>query len=85
MSHSEQFEWVAFYREFAETLLQYKKNRHELVEKIKGIYSTTGLHMPMLEKDNQLVDDRVRGGVPRGRGADEGRHDHAPDVRAGRL
>ena len=56
MSHSEQFEWVAFYREFAETLLQYKKNRHELVEKIKGIYSTTGLHMPMLEKDNQLVD-----------------------------
>lgn len=51
-----QFVWVDFYKEFAGKLLAYKNNRGELVEKVKAIYAETGINMPTLEKDNQLVD-----------------------------
>lgn len=51
-----QFVWVNFYKEFASKLLAYKNNRGELVEKVKAIYDETGINMPTLEKDNQLVD-----------------------------
>lgn len=51
-----QFVWVNFYKEFASKLLAYKNNRGELVEKVKAIYAETGINMPTLEKDNQLVD-----------------------------
>lgn len=51
-----QFEWVDFYKEFASKLLTYKDNRGELVEKVKAIYAETGINMPTLERDNQLVD-----------------------------
>ncbi len=51
-----QFVWVDFYKEFAGKLLAYKNNREELVEKVKAIYVETGINMPTLEKDNQLVD-----------------------------
>ena len=51
-----QFVWVDFYKEFAVKLLAYKNNREELVEKVKAIYVETGINMPTLEKDNQLVD-----------------------------
>lgn len=51
-----QFVWVDFYKEFASKLLAYKNNREELVEKVKAIYAETGINMPTLEKDNQLVD-----------------------------
>ncbi len=51
-----QFVWVDFYKEFAGKLLAYKNNREELVEKVKAIYAETGINMPTLEKDNQLVD-----------------------------
>ena len=51
-----QFAWVDFYREFAGNLLKYKNNRDELIEKVKAIYSETGISMPTLERDNQLVD-----------------------------
>lgn len=51
-----QFEWVDFYNEFANKLLQYKNNRKELIEKVKTIYKNTGIKMPTLERDNQLVD-----------------------------
>ena len=50
------FVWVNFYKEFASKLLAYKNNRGELVEKVKAIYAETGINMPTLEKDNQLVD-----------------------------
>ena len=51
-----QFQWVDFYKEFANKLLTYKNNRTDLVEKVKAIYENTGINMPTLEKDNQLVD-----------------------------
>lgn len=56
MSEFNQFDWVDFYKELSGKLLQYKNNRTELVEKVRKIYEITGLNMPTLEKDNQLVD-----------------------------
>ena len=51
-----QFDWVEFYKEFAEKLLAYKDNRQELIIKVKQIFMDTGINMPTLEKDNQIVD-----------------------------
>lgn len=51
-----QFDWVDFYKELASKLLQYKDNRQELVEKVRKIYETTGINLPTLERDNQIVD-----------------------------
>lgn len=51
-----QFQWVDFYKGFANKLLTYKNNRTDLVNKVKAIYANTGINMPTLEKDNQLVD-----------------------------
>lgn len=56
MNTENQFDWVEFYKELATKLLQYKANRSDLVVKVKKIYETTGINMPTLEKDNQLVD-----------------------------
>lgn len=52
----DQFQWVDFYKEFAGKLLAYKNNRKDLIEKIKAIYGNTGINMPTLERDNQIVD-----------------------------
>lgn len=35
MNNTNQFDWVDFYKEFANTLLQYKNNREILVEKVR--------------------------------------------------
>ena len=51
-----QFDWVDFYKELSRKLLSYKGNRKELVVKVKQIFTDTGISMPTLEKDNQLVD-----------------------------
>ena len=51
-----QFDWVDFYKELSGKLLSYKGNRQELVVKVKKIFTDTGINMPTLEKDNQLVD-----------------------------
>ena len=51
-----QFGWVDFYGEFASKLLDYKNRRKELIEKVVAIYTMTGISMPTLERDNQLVD-----------------------------
>ncbi|WP_072470143.1 AAA family ATPase [Urinicoccus massiliensis] len=56
MNEQNQFDWVDFYREFAVKLLAYKNKRGELVEKVRTIYTMTGINMPTLEKDNDLVD-----------------------------
>lgn len=53
---TKQFDWVDFYKELASKLLQYKDNRQELVEKARKIYETTGINLPTLERDNQIVD-----------------------------
>ncbi|MBS5520103.1 MAG: AAA family ATPase [Acidaminococcus intestini] len=56
MNEQNQFDWVDFYKEFASKLLDYKDRRNELVEKVKTIYTMTGVNMPTLEKDNNLID-----------------------------
>lgn len=53
---AKQYDWVDFYKEFSHLLLAYKSNRQELIDKVKSVYSDTGIHLPTLEKDNQIVD-----------------------------
>ena len=60
MSAKNQFDWIAFYEEFADKLLAYNDNRQELIEKIKQVYEVTGIKLPTLERnengDNEIVD-----------------------------
>lgn len=56
MNIHKQFDWTSFYHEFAQKLVVYKNNRQELVDKVKDIYKLSGMSMPTLEKDNNLVD-----------------------------
>jgi len=56
MSSANQFDWAVFYEELAEKLLPYKENRQELIIKVFQIYEITGINMPPLERDNQIVD-----------------------------
>ena len=56
MSTVNQFDWVDFYKEFAGILRSYKSKRSELIEKVRQIYEITGINLPTLEKDNQIVD-----------------------------
>ena len=48
--------WPNFYMEFANTLLKYKSNRKELIEKIKRVYYTNNISLPTLEKDRNIID-----------------------------
>ena len=56
MSETNQFDWVDYYKELSGKLLQYKDNREKLIEKVRKIYEITGINLPTLEKDNQIVD-----------------------------
>lgn len=56
MNNKNLFAWVEFYKEFALKLLDYKDRRDELIEKVKAIYIRTGMNMPTLEKDNNIID-----------------------------
>ena len=56
MSITNQFDWIAFYKEFANTLLQYKNNRGILIEKVQKIYELTEIDIPTLERNKKLVD-----------------------------
>ena len=56
MSELNQFDWVDFYKELSDKLLQYKNSRSELIKKVRRIYEITGFNLPTLEKDNQIVD-----------------------------
>ena len=56
MSITNRFDWVDFYKEFANVLLQYKNNREILVEKVEKIYELTGIYMPTLERNRKLID-----------------------------
>jgi 5-methylcytosine-specific restriction protein B len=40
-----QFDWVEFYKEFAEKLLAYKDNRQELIIKVKQILWPEQIHI----------------------------------------
>lgn len=56
MKKQDQYDWVDFYGEFALKLLDYKDKRDELIEKVREIYTMSGMEMPTLERDNRLVD-----------------------------
>ena len=56
ISMENQFAWVDFYKEFALKLLDYKEKRDILIEKVKAIYKMTGIRMPVLDKNNHIID-----------------------------
>ena len=56
MAGEKQFDWVPFYKELADQLLPYQHNRQELIEKVKQIFSMTGIGMPTLEQDDHIDD-----------------------------
>ena len=56
MNEKDHFEWIKFYKEFALNLLEYRNKRNQLVEKVRAIYTLTGMNMPTLERENNLVD-----------------------------
>ena len=56
MFSKEQFDWVDFYKEFAQKLLKYKVNRKELIAIVESVYKDSDINMPTLEIDNKLID-----------------------------
>ena len=50
------FAWTSFYMEFADKLLQYKNNRPQLLELIKGVYDNLGLRYPFTENGLPIDD-----------------------------
>ncbi len=56
MDGSVKFDWVDFYKELAGKLLQYQDNHQGLVDIVKKVYATTGINMPTLEQDGNLID-----------------------------
>lgn len=51
-----EFDWVPFYKEFAEKLLSYKNDRPALIQIIKVVYEKIEIKLPKLERDYKLVD-----------------------------
>ena len=51
-----QFDWVEFYKELAWKLMPYKDNRQELIHLVRQIYEMTGIGMPTLDRNNQIID-----------------------------
>ena len=51
-----EFNWIPFYKEFADKLLLFKENRQILVEKIKSVFTKIGQNIPTLG-DNGVFDD----------------------------
>ena len=56
MNTNSQFDWVPFYKELSRKLLSYMNNRQELIAIVRKIFEDTGINMPTLERDNQIVD-----------------------------
>ena len=56
MNKTNPFDWVDFYKEFAQKLLEYKDNRAALIEKVKKIYEITEIKTPTLAKGTDIED-----------------------------
>lgn len=56
MDGQKQFDWVDFYQALARKLLTYHDDRQTLIGKIQQVYQDTGIAMPTLERDQQIVD-----------------------------
>lgn len=50
------FEWIDFYTNFADTLLEFKSDRNTLIDKIKKVYSDINIKLPTLETKNEIID-----------------------------
>lgn len=48
--------WMKWYMEFADKLLPFKNDRDSLIEKMMKAYLTTGLDVPTLDTDKELID-----------------------------
>ena len=46
-----EFSWIGFYSEFATKLLEYRKNRTELIRKIRNVFRSIKMKLPKLESD----------------------------------
>ena len=51
-----QYEWIPFYKEMAQSLLQYREDREKLIQIIKDVYAETKINLPTLEQENKIVD-----------------------------
>ena len=49
---NDSYKWIDFYMELSTKLLEFKVNRTILIQKIKRIYSDTGIKLPKLESDH---------------------------------
>ena len=56
MTEEKPYAWIIFYREFALALLRFRHDRQVLIEKVQEIYRSTGIKMPVLERENVLTD-----------------------------
>lgn len=56
MKENTYFVWIPFYTELADKLLQFKDNRVELIRVIRDVYNETGIKLPTLERENNIVD-----------------------------
>lgn len=56
MKNFNEFDWVDFYREFAERLLDFKDDRKKLIEIIKSVYKEIGITLPKLDTDHKMTD-----------------------------
>ena len=56
MQNQKMYDWVPFYKECAVKLVGYRNNRQNLINKIKSIYHETGINLPTLERDNNIID-----------------------------
>ena len=50
------FDWIPFYTELANILLDYRDHRPELIEKIKSVFQSAKISMPKIEQDDQVDD-----------------------------
>ncbi|MDU2954747.1 MAG: hypothetical protein E7B60_17640 [[Clostridium] innocuum] len=54
--NNKKYDWIDFYKEFVEKLLEYRYRPKELIEIVKSVYNDTGISMPKLDRNNNLVD-----------------------------
>ena len=50
------FDWIPFYKELADKLLEYKDNRADLIKVIEALYQKIDIKIPKLDKDNKIID-----------------------------
>jgi len=56
MQNQKMYDWVPFYKECATKMLGYRNDRQNLINKVKSMYDATGINLPTLERDNNIVD-----------------------------